>query len=111
MSKEFHRMANSLCKIAAALALLSGMTLASALASAPAFASEFSQAGEFDGSYDSIGLGVSSLSDVEVNPGPFNAGVYVSPDIAFGPPLASDTVPEEGWAPIEPQIELSAGSY
>jgi hypothetical protein len=111
MSKEFHRMANSLCKIAAALALLSGMTLASVLASAPAFAGEFSQAGEFDGSYDSIGLGVSSLSDVEVNPGPFNAGVYVSPDIAFGPPLASDTVPEEGWAPIEPQIELSAGSY
>ena len=104
-------MANSLCKIAAALALLSGMTLASALASAPAFASEFSQAGEFDSSYDSIGLGVSSLSDVEVSPGPFNAGVYVSPDIAFGPPLASDTVPEEGWAPIEPQIELSAGSY
>jgi hypothetical protein len=111
MSKEFYWMANSICKIAAALALLSGMTLTPALASAPAFASEFSQAGEFDGSYDSIGLGVSSLSDVEVNPGPFNAGVYVSPDIAFGPPLASDTVPEEGWAPIEPQIELSAGSY
>lgn len=40
-------MANSLCKIAAALALLSGVTLASALASAPAFANDFSQEGEF----------------------------------------------------------------
>ena len=77
---------------------------ASALASAPAFANDFSQEGEF-------GPGVSSLPDVDVNLGPFSAGVYVAPDIAFGPLLAGDIVPEAGWAPIEPQIELNAGAY
>jgi hypothetical protein len=102
-------MANSLYQ--SALALLSGVALASALTAAPAFANDFSQDGEFGGSYSTIGPGVSSLPDVDVDLGPFSAGVYVAPDIAFGPPLAGDTVPEAGWAPIEPQVELSAGSY
>jgi hypothetical protein len=111
MVKGAYRMANSLSKSAAALALLSGVTLASALASAPAYANDFSQQGEFGGSYSYIGLGVSFLPDVDVDLGPFSAGVYVSPDIAFGPPLAGDTVPEAGWAPIEPQVEINAGAY
>jgi hypothetical protein len=111
MVKGAYRMTNSLSKSAAAIALICGVTLASALVSAPAFANDLSQDGEFGGSYSAIGPGVSSLPDVDVHLGPFSAGVYVAPDIAFGPPLAGDTVPEAGWAPIEPQIELSAGSY
>jgi len=59
----------------------------------------------------SIGPGVSSLSDVDLNLGLFSAGVHVAPAIAFGPLLAGDIVPEAGWAPIEPQIELNAGAY
>ncbi len=104
-------MANSLCKIAAAARAAQRRDAGVGARFRSRLRQRVFEAGELDGSYDTIGLGVSSLSDVEVNPGPFNAGVYVSPDIAFGPPLASDTVPEEGWAPIEPQIELSAGSY
>jgi len=48
---------------------------------------------------------------VDLNLGPFSAGVHVAPAIAFGPLLAGDIVPEAGWAPIEPQIELNAGAY
>jgi|GEM_PF-1347817 len=110
MPKEAIEMANSLYRCAAALMLLGGVTLASASISAPAFANDFSEDGSFGGTYGYIGPGASALPDVDVDVGPFGARVYVAPDIAFGSP-ADDTIPEAGWAPIAPQVEIDAGAY
>jgi len=66
-----------------------------ALVSAPGLANELST-----GAQRLIAPGVSSLSAVDINSGPMDAGVVVAPDVSFGLPVVA-TIPERGWAPIE----------
>lgn len=33
------------------------------------------------------------------------------PDVAFGLPVGGDTLPDQGWAPIEPDAGLDISSY
>jgi hypothetical protein len=75
------------------LAILGG----AALVSAPGLAND-------------LAPGVSSLSAVDINAGPMDAGVVVAPEVSFGLPVVA-TIPERGWAPIELVTGIDAGAY
>ncbi len=100
-------MTNGLCRSGLAVALLGGV----ALISVRAYASDFSVEDDFGGTVGLIGPGMSSLSAVDVNFGPLGAGVFIAPDVAFGVPVAGDTIPDQGWAPILPSTAIGIGSY
>jgi len=89
-----------------AFALIGGM----ALVSAPAFAKDESGDSALIGAPRLIGPGVSALSTAEVNFGPLDAGVVVAPDVAFGLPVVA-TIPDQGWAPIEPVTSIDPSAY
>jgi len=89
-----------------ALALISGV----ALASAPAFANDESGEGALISAPRLIGPGVSALTTPEVNFGAMDAGVVIAPDVAFGLPVVA-TIPDQGWAPIEPVTGIDPSAY
>lgn len=43
--------------------------------------------------------------------GSLSARVFMVPDVAFGLPVGGDTLPDQGWAPIEPDAGLDISSY
>jgi len=89
-----------------ALALIGGV----GLVSAPAFAKDESGESALISAPRLIGPGVSTLSMAEVNFGPLDAGVVVAPDVAFGLPVVA-TIPDQGWAPIEPVTGIDPSAY
>jgi len=89
-----------------ARALIGGI----ALVSAPALAADESGESAFISAPRLIGPGVSTLSTAEVNFGPLDAGVVVAPDVAFGLPVVA-TIPDQGWAPIEPVTSIDPSAY
>jgi hypothetical protein len=89
-----------------ALALIGGI----AFVSAPAFASDESGKGALISAPGLIGPGVSELSTADVNFGSMDAGVIVAPDVAFGLPVVA-TIPDQGWAPIEPVTGIDPNAY
>lgn len=88
------------------LAILGGV----ALVSAPGLANDLSGDRGLTGNPRLIAPGVSSLSAVDVNAGPMDAGVFVAPDVSFGLPVVA-TIPERGWAPIELVTGVDTGAY
>ena len=89
-----------------ALALIGG----AALVSAQAFANDESGEGALITAPRLIGPGVSTLSTADVNFGSMDAGVVVAPDVAFGLPVVA-TIPDQGWAPIEPVTGIDLTKY
>ncbi len=89
-----------------ALALIGG----AALVSAHAFANDESGEGALITAPRLIGPGVSTLSTADVNFGSMDAGVVVAPDVAFGLPVVA-TIPDQGWAPIEPVTGIDLTTY
>jgi hypothetical protein len=83
---------------------------AAALASVPAFANDVSREGALITAPSLIGPGASALSTADLNFGPMDAGVVVAPDVAFGLPVVA-TIPDEGWAPIEPVTGIDPSTY
>ncbi len=53
---------------------------------------------------------MSALSTADVNFGRMDAGVVVAPDVAFGLPVVA-TIPDQGWAPIEPVTGIDPSTY
>jgi hypothetical protein len=98
-------MTNSLYR-GLALALIGGV----ALVLAPAFANDESGEGALMRGPRLIGPGVSTLSTADVNFGSMDAGVVVAPDVAFGLPVVA-TIPDQGWAPIEPVTGIDPTTY
>jgi hypothetical protein len=89
-----------------ALALIGGL----ALVAAPAFANDESGEGALITAPRLIGPGVSTLSTADVNFGSMDAGVVVTPDVAFGLPVVA-TIPDQDWAPIEPVTGIDPSTY
>jgi hypothetical protein len=83
---------------------------AAALVSMPAFANDLPGEGGLITAPSLIGPGVSALSTADVNFGPMDAGVVVAPDVAFGLPVVA-TIPDQGWAPIEPVSGIDPSTY
>ena len=99
-------MPNCLWRGAFILAFLGGV----ACASTPVLAIELSGESGFGAASRPIGPGASLVSHLDVNFGPLGAGVFIAPEIAFGVPIADDTIPDQGWAPIAPSAAVGIGS-